>query len=130
MVETLGTVMILVGAGGLGLVGIWALAPGVAALLRRESIVRPVRIDEKSLLPAADATPPAARPAQRRSKQRIDGRLADDIFSELFSLRADVAEMTSELHALAARLEGPDFGEDAAAFGEKTPNRLRSRRAA
>lgn len=102
MLHTIGLVLIIGSGGGLGLVALYGLADGFMA--RRSRLPTAVRLNERDLLAVADLTPSATQ-APRPKTVKFDGSLADDIFSEIFSLRADIAEMTAELHSLRESLE-------------------------
>jgi hypothetical protein len=107
MFEAIGIVMIAVGVGGLAIVGLYAMASG----LNPTVAVRPKtpRIDERLLLQASSPVPPHS--AHRQKGWRLDGQLADEIFSELFSLRADVAELANEVRALARHMDATRFAD-------------------
>ena len=108
MIQTLGMILIVCGAGGLVLIGLYGLAPGLIAV-RPWKRAAPVRLQQKRLLAVADLTPKAAQTAPRPPKSTpstvVASNLAADIFAELFSLRAGVAGMTRELKTIRHQLE-------------------------
>ena len=106
MFETLGIILIVCGAGGLAALGLYALVPGLIPSRGWGRSAR-IRIEEKRLLSVADLTPQlgAAAVATRSHSGRLNPRLADDLFAELFALRTDVAEMTRELQSIREQLE-------------------------
>jgi hypothetical protein len=108
MVQTLGMLLIVCGAGGLVLIGLYGLAPGLIAV-RPWKRAAPVRLQQKRLLAVADLTPKAAQtpplPLKAPPSPVVAPNLAADIFAELFSLRAGVAGMTRELKTIRRQLE-------------------------
>jgi hypothetical protein len=97
-------VLVICGAGGLVLVGLYGLVPGLIAT-RRLTPQAAIRID-KHLLAKADVTPRTQSTRRQKEVGRpLDPRLAQDLFSEIFVLRSDVANMTQELRSMRERLE-------------------------
>ncbi len=117
MIETLGIVLIICGAGGLALVGLLALAPGMS--LARQ-VAGHIVIDEKNLLRSADLTPrPAAvRAARVAGVAPIPLRVPEEVFAELFTLRAEVAALGEELRSLRGQLEGVLLAQEDSAAAE------------
>ena len=108
----LGIVFIVGGAGGLTLLGLYALIPGLIPT-HGWGRSRRLRIEEKRLLALADLTPPAvAEAAAVALGGHLNPRLADDLFAELFALRTEVAGMTNELRAIRQQLEAAGAFEE------------------
>jgi len=122
MLSTIGLAMIVAGGAGLALVGLYGLAPGLFRLRRRSRPPGPVRIEEKRLsqLEGLAGQSRADATAVRRANQRV----ADELFAELFSLRADLAAITQELRSLRDQLEAAGLAREAAA-NDETPLFLR-----
>lgn len=106
MFEALGLVLIVVGGAGIVLVALFGYLDGRGP----RPMVSSIKIDRNVLVATADLTP---RPSPRRAAvpattpaTALDTRLADDLFAEVFALRADVAAISSELRNLRQRLDG------------------------
>ncbi len=109
--QTLGILLIVIGGSGMALVALYAIAP---SFIRRPA-AQPIKIEEKNLLETADLTPkaeeadawkplPASVTAASRQPQPTP-RVVDELFSELFALRAEVASITQELRTLREQLD-------------------------
>ena len=106
MLEILGFVLIFAGLAGLVTVGISGLAPDLMRRHGGRARRRVVRINPRDLLPVADLTPPERRtPASLSPAVQVAPRIADELFSELFALRASVAAMSDEIRAIREHVE-------------------------
>jgi hypothetical protein len=98
-----------VGVGVAGLVVIVAFHV-VSALRGDASTPAPVRIIEKNLLRTADLSLPAQRAASRPAAT-AQPPVADELFSELFALRAEVAALTEDVRSIRKQLDGASEAE-------------------
>jgi hypothetical protein len=107
---------------GVGLAGMVAVLAFnfVPALRRDPGKPGAIRIDEKNLLQPAGALPDVARPAARRAIAQAPA--ADELFSELFALRAEVAALTEDVRSMRKQLEAPQPREATPALASGQPH--------
>ncbi|HXH22732.1 MAG TPA: hypothetical protein VNN10_11950 [Dehalococcoidia bacterium] len=99
MMQEIGLAMVAIGGAGVLAV---AATSALQALRRGRAEPAVIRIDRRRLAPRADLTPGGT---SHRPPDPAPPALADELFSELFALRAEVAALTEDVRSMRRQLE-------------------------
>jgi hypothetical protein len=117
MMQELGFALLGIGVVGMIAVLAFNFVPGVR---REPGKPAPIRIDERNLLQPAGPSRDVAPSATKRAVAQA--LAADELFSELFALRAEVAALTEDVRSMRKQLEAPEPREATQALASGQPH--------